>query len=280
MTHGLAKALMTVTMGAALAPPGAFAGSIFVTGHDPVWHSSFGSNTAGATNLARTAIEFARNGSTLPFLFIESTSVAAPVGNANEAPFLISQLGYAAADFSVADIAVLSGIPDFRAALSNYSAIVVASDHGGMLTSSELGFLNGNAAAIIDYINAGGGLAAFAESNEKGLLGAIPSFQFLPFLVSSVNFQSPEVANTVTAFGASLGLANSDVNGNFSHNFFSSTGGMTPVDFFNGDPTRPLSLASRAFVGTSGVDSPEPSTLGLLGLGLAGLGFLRRRRMV
>ena len=73
----------------------AFAGSIFVTGHDPVWHSNFGGNTVGARNLALTGIEFARNGSRLPFLFIESNDPV-PGGNAYEEPFLISKLGYSA----------------------------------------------------------------------------------------------------------------------------------------------------------------------------------------
>src|SRR5687768_18488056 len=82
-----------------------FAGSIFVTGHDPVWHSEFGDNAAGAINLASTAIEFARNGSLLPFLFVESTTAPVPGGNAFEAPFL-SHLGYTAADYDVADIGV------------------------------------------------------------------------------------------------------------------------------------------------------------------------------
>ncbi|MEZ5402121.1 MAG: PEP-CTERM sorting domain-containing protein [Bryobacteraceae bacterium] len=256
-----------------------FAGSIFVTGHDPVWHSEFGTNTAGATMLSVTAIEFARNGSTLPFLFIESTTVSVPAGNAHEAPYLISRLGYSASDFVVADFSVLNALADFRAALNNYSAIVVASDHGGMLTGSELGFLNSHSTDIIDYVNGGGGLAAFAQSDEKGLLSATPRYQFLPFLVSSVNFQTPEVANTVTPFGASLGILDSDVNGNFSHAFFSDRGGMMPVDLYNGDPTRPLSLAFRGTLTPGGVqnpDVPEPSTISLVAA--AAIVFVLRRK--
>ena len=252
-----------------------FAGSIFVTGHDPIWHAHFGGNTTGAENLALTGIEFARDGSLLPFLFIESNDPV-PSGNAYTEPFLTADLGYTAADFVAMDAAQLNALPDFRSALDSYSAIVVASDHGGMLSSDELQFLNAHAGDIIDYLNAGGGLYAEGESNATGMIGATPRFGFLPFLVSSTDFQSSEVANTVTAFGASLGLANSDVNGNFSHNYFASTGGMSPVDLFNGDPTRPLSLAFQGQIGEGGV-VPEPATLTLMLTGLAA-GAVRRLR--
>ena len=259
-------------------PSRALAGSIFITGHDPIWHSGMGANFVGAQHLATAGIEFARDGSSLPFLFIESNDPV-PGGNAYTEPFLVSGLGYTAAEFVAMDAAALLALADFRTALDSYSAIVVASDHGGMLSADELLFLNAHSTDIIDYLNDGGGLYAEAESNATGMIGVTPRFGFLPFLVSSSDFQSAEVGNAVTAFGASLGLINSDVNGNFSHNFFSSTGGMTPVDLFNGDPSIPLSLAFRGQIDQGGVipGVPEPASMTLLVTGLA-VGAVRRYR--
>ena len=253
----------------------AFAGRIFVTGHDPIWHSSIGANTVGATNLATTGIDWVRNGSTDKFLFIESIVTAIPPGNARTAPFLTSALGYAGTDFDVMDGAALSALADFRAALNDYSAIVVASDHGGMLTAAELAFLNGHSADILDYLNSGGGLFAEAESNAKGLIGTETPFGYLPFLVSSTSFQAAETSNTVTPFGVSLGLVNTDVNGNFSHNYFASTGGMNPVDLFNGNSAQPLTLAFEGRIGPTGVVA-EPPVVVLL---LTGLLIVALRRL-
>jgi hypothetical protein len=260
-----------------LLPSRLLAGSIFITGHDPIWHAGIGGNFVGAANLATTGIDFARNGSSLPFLFIESDDPV-PSGNAYTEPFLVSALGYGAAEYVAMNAADLLALGDFRTALNAYSAIVVASDHGGMLSADELMFLNAHSADVIDYLNDGGGIYAEGESNATGMIGATPRFGFLPFLVSSSDFQSPENTNTVTAFGASLGLVNSDVNGNFSHNYFASTGGMNPVDLFNGDPAIPLSLAFRGQITRGGVDAvPEPASITLLIAGL-GAGVVRRYR--
>ena len=272
--HAVGRRLVALALAAVAMS--ASAGSIFVTGHDPIWHANFGGNSAGAINLATTGIDFARNGSALPFLFIESKTTPVPSGNAQTAPFLTSALGYAPASYVVMDAAELSALPDFRTALNAFSAIVVASDHGGMLTAAELGFLNAHSADIVSYLNAGGGLYAEAESNAAGLIGATPRFGFLPFLVASADFQTGETGNTVTPFGAGLGLVDSDVNGNFSHNFFSSTGGMSAVDLFNGNPQMPLSLAYRGQIGDVGV-VPEPETYALMAVGLLAIALARRR---
>ena len=147
-----------------------------------------------------------------------------------------------------------------------------------MLTGAELGFLNAHAGDILGYVNAGGGVAAFAESNQVGLIGGNTPFGFIPFLVTSTALPDSETGNTLTAYGASIGILPADVNGNFSHNIFAATGGMNPVDLRNGDPDQILTLAFKGTFTEEGVNMPEPLSIAVLGIGLAAAGYLRRRR--
>ena len=115
------------------------------------------------------------------------------------------------------------------------------------------------------------GLAAFAQSNATGMIGDTPRYGFLKsFVIASSDFQDVENDNTVTPFGQSLGLVDSDVDGNFSHSFFTQSGPFVAVDLLNGDASRPLSLALRGVI-------PEPSVFALL-LGGVPLTWRRRRR--
>jgi len=82
--------------------------------------------------------------------------------------------------------------------------------------------------------------------------------------------------NTLTAFGSSLGLVTSDINGNFSHNIFTAPGGLTVVDRDAGNEI--LTLAFRGQINTGGA-VPEPSSLVLsvvAGLTFAGMAGYRR----
>ena len=106
-------------------------------------------------------------------------------------------------------------------------------------------------------------------------MSVIP-YGFLPFLLTTSSFTEPETGNTVTLFGQSLGLVASDVNGNVSHNIFTATGGMTPVDLRNGDSAQPLTLAFRGQVDAGGA-VPEPRAVLLLAL-VAGATLWRQMR--
>lgn len=262
----------------------AHAGAIFLTGHDPDFHAIRGANTAGARNINNAAIDFILDpafnpfaaGGANKFLFVQS-NITPPSGHTNGLNGMIASGFTLGTDFEQHNGSTLAAELDQLG--SKYSGVVVASDFGGILTQTELDILNDRSSDIIDFLNAGGGLYAMAESNSRaGLTPGGGQFGFLPFVATSTPLNQTEIGVTLTSFGASLGLVQSDVNGNASHNVFDDTFGLNVVDrdrFGN-----ILTLAGRGAVdpntGVNGV--PLPGTVALLGLGLVMLGGSTGRR--
>jgi hypothetical protein len=250
------------------------AGSIFLTGHDPDFHASLGGNSIGAQNINKAAIGFIMNpafnpfssGGVTKFLFVES-NIAVPGGHVVGANGIVAS-GYAmGTDFEKHDATTLNAELDLLG--TKYAGIVVASDFGGILTQAELDILNARKNSIIDFLNVGGGLYAMAESNNgAGLTPNGGRFGYLPFITSGVSLDQSESGFTVTPFGNSLGLTDSDINGNASHNVFTEFGGLSVVD--NDASGRVMSVAGRVLV------VPEP--LSCVALTLGALAVLRRRR--
>ncbi len=249
------------------------AGSIFLTGHDPDYHAYAGFNNAvGAQHINQAAISyildptansFAASG-IHPFLFVEG-GIVPPDGHANGENGLIASGYQPGVDFETHNASDLaSQLPLLG---TKYSGIVVGSDFGGISTQSELDILNAQNSMIIAFLNAGGGLYAMAETSSSDGLAKSGLFGFLPFLVPSVvPLEQSETGNQLTPFGLSLGLTNSDINGNFSHNVFDSTGGLSIVD------TNPageiLTMAGRGEINADTGLVPEPGSIGLFTAGL------------
>lgn len=258
-----------------------WAGAIFLTGHDPDFHGIRGANQTGARNINQVAIDFITDatfnvftaGGVNKFLFVESR-IDVPTGHTEGVDGIVASGFTLGTDFEHHDASTLNGELDLLG--TKYNGVVVASDFGGLLTQDELDILNSRSGDIIDFLNAGGGLYAMAESNGgAGLTPDGGQFGYLPFVVSSSPLNQFEVGNTVTPFGASLGLTDADVNGNASHNVFDGTFGLNIVDLDSDQ--RILSLAGRGRVGEGGV-LPTPGTLALLGLGLGAVVSISRRR--
>lgn len=249
------------------------AGPIFLTGHDPDFHAQPGAGAGAA--LLTTGLQFAAGGnafdSTKKFLWVESSPASVPGGHLRGVDGLTA-IGLTAVHFDSVNAAGLAGVnfPD-------YEAIAIASSFGGLLSRAELDGLIARESDIATFINAGGGLFASAEcfpcgANLLAGLTAPDLFGYLPVSVTSIGANAPF---SVTSFGAGLGLTNADVN-DPTHNSFGLVGGLNVVD--TDGQGKATTLAGVVTVGGGGFNNvPEPTTLALLGLGLAAIRVVARR---
>ena len=231
-------------------------GSIFLTGHDPDWHIP-GNNGTGARNLIQRGVAYVNDpvfnsfaaAGVHKFLLVQSTPATIPNGFADGRTAMVASGFAEGIDFDTSSAVNLAAALDQLG--RQYSAIVIVSDYGGLLTQDELDVLNRRSKDIISFINSGGGLYAMAESNEANTTPHGGQYGFLPFVVSSRLVDQLEVGNALTDFGATLGLSVSDVNGNASHVVFDGMFGLNVVD--RDSQSRILSLAGRGEVTRGGV---------------------------
>lgn len=228
--------LFAVALVQFLAQRPAYAGSVFATCHDPDFHVAENAyNPAGARRIIQVAVSYILDpaynpfASTAPrkFLFVES-KIPVPGGHLRGKNGIVLS-GYAeGADFEHHDAATLAA--ELSLLGVKYASLVVASDFGGTLTQAELDILNANLAGITAFLNAGGGVFAMAETNYTGLTPGGQHWNFLPMSISSFIVSEWEIGFSVTPFGASLGLTDADVNGNFCHCAFNPVQGLMAVD--------------------------------------------------
>lgn len=154
--------------------------------------------------------------------------------------------------------------------LARFSALFIPSDHGGTLTGDDVAALNARRTAILAYVNAGGGLVALSQEGSRAPASTDPhpeNFGFLPFLVPVAALSQGEVDFGMTPFGLSLGITLADVSGNFSHSYFTSTGGMQAVDVDAAG--RIITLAGSGIFTDNGL-VPEPTGTALAAVATIG----------
>jgi hypothetical protein len=241
-------------------PIPARAGQLFLSGHDPDFHASQGLNPTGAQHIIQDSLTFARNGNTAPIMLLETSTANLGLGDHADSELGLIAAGYSAATSPGNHYVKLSATQFVTANLSQFSALFIPSDHGGTLTGDDINALSARSGDILNYLNAGGGLVAFAEDGNRTppTTGPQPpSFGFLGAVLSPVSLQQSESGFTLTAAGASLGLTTSDINGNASHNIFGSAAGLTVVDRDGSG-----NIVSLDFRGTFSI--PEPSSLAMV----------------
>jgi hypothetical protein len=265
-------ARMWVLAALALSPALA-GGNIVITGHDDDHHAGGCGGPSQARTQLSAMIAFARAGApnpSLPVLSFDHGKEVTSCLTALGIPFrnVDPDLGVpAAGNFDVA----------------RYSALVVASDetcNGCDNTATGIANLTAAAPAIAAFLNAGGGIAAFA-----GARNAARYYGFLP--ASASGFGSPSPNGYVqTRFGVSFGIP--EVNGDMTHNLFPDPGSVgvsadyQVVEIWNSDG-RAETLAcfdcttTGLIAGSSGsLFVPLAGVIGLAG-GLAALKALRAR---
>ncbi len=255
---------------------------MFLTGHDPDYHAFAGSNTLGAQTIIQSAINYASGGTLNSILLI--TDLRNPNGDQSDPRSGMNAAGYTGM-YDVADYGSgTAGVLDLNTVnFSNYSVIVVASDYGGWLRQDELNILNARRVDLGNYLGNGGGLVAFAEGGDRNTGGdpniypgtSTDRFGYLPAIVSSQALNQSEIGVTTTAFGNSIGITDTDVNGNASHNIFLNTQGLNIVDKDAAGDI--LTLAGEYSPKLS--QTPEPSSMLLLAFGAVSAIGIRRRKL-
>jgi len=267
----------------------AYAGNLWLTGHDADFHCRFDSQ-CNHFGIALDFVRLAAPDPTRPLLFLSAQDndlVAAEgqptarlrntvQGAGNAFPFVLvdpTSLGFASLSLSTDD----------------FSAIVIASDDtcGGCDLNSfsatvHSDAINARTADIQAFFNAGGGLAYFAGADNRAVY-----YASVPIPAAAVAVAPPF---TLTAAGVAIGLLDPlDTDCCFTHNSFNLPGAGSPLvvlELDSADLAETMIVRSGTIVDdelVAGPDGdaviPEPSSMMLLGLGMFGAGARKKFKL-
>ena len=252
----------------------AFAGNVYLTGHDVLLHG--GQQGYDVKILDYLADGTARADYNVAFI---TASVANPIGRWTTAGFATTEI----------NLNTINNAAEFAAALVGVDAIAYA--WAPAHTAADVAEFNSYSAEIASWFNDGGDIWANSSIFKPTY------YDFLPpsAAASGPNLPgNPSTGFVATAEGiAQVGIEPQHINGDPTHNTFSSfVSAFTVMEIrpANNDAVVSIGLRDGTITddgivvddtttddGTT-MPVPEPGPLSLLGIGMLGLGLMRRRR--